>query len=108
MMNTFEIYIAFVSWGSGGKRRPVLVLDTNINSATVFKITTHYESKNEKIRERYFVIDDWQQAGLHKPSYIDTNNTITLPLSAVDEKNIVGILSKADEKRFVEFIGSKS
>ncbi|MCL2420750.1 MAG: hypothetical protein FWD03_02730 [Defluviitaleaceae bacterium] len=103
-MNIFDIYIAFVSWGSGGKRRPVLVLDKNAGGAVVFNITTHYFDKNEKIRAKYFIINDWQQAGLDRQSYIDTNNTITVPLTAVDSKKRIGRLSLLDEKRLIEFV----
>ena len=103
-MNTFEIYIAFVSWESSGKHRPVLILEVNANSATVFSITTHYDNKSERIRTRYFVIDEWRQAGLNKQSYIDTNNTITLPISAVDSKRPIGRLSERDEILLIKFV----
>ena len=104
-MSIFDIYIAFVSWGSDGKRRPVLILEENADSVTVFNITTNYKNKNEKIRAKYFIINDWQQAGLNMQSYVDTNNTITLPLTAVDSKNPIGRLSAPDEKRLIDFIG---
>jgi len=104
MMTIFDIYIAFISWGSGGKSRPVLILVENTDSPTVFSITSQYESKSEVIRARYFVINDWEQAGLDKPSYIDTNNTITLPLTAIDNKNPIGKLTVSDELRLMEFI----
>ncbi|MCL2486711.1 MAG: hypothetical protein FWE86_03830 [Oscillospiraceae bacterium] len=104
MMNIFDIYIAFVSWGSGGKRRPVLILEESDDSVTAFKITTRYESKSEEIRANYFVINDWGQAGLDRQSYVDTNNTVTIPLTAVDSKKPIGTLSAADERRLVAFI----
>jgi len=28
-MDKFEIFIAYVSWGSGGKKRPILVLSSD-------------------------------------------------------------------------------
>ena len=103
-MKIFDIYIAYVSWGSGGKRRPVLILEESTDSVTVFSITTHYESKNEAVRAKYFVISDWQKAGLSRQSYIDTNRTVTLPATAVDSKNPVGRLTATDELRLIEFI----
>ena len=102
-MSIFDIFIAYVSWGSGGKRRPVLILEENTDSVTALNITTKYDSKGEDIRAKYFFINDWQQAGLEKRSYIDTNNTITLPLTAVDSDKI-GRLSAADEARLIEFM----
>ena len=103
-MSIFDIYVAFVSWGSGGKRRPVLVLEEYADSAVVFNITAQYESKSEGIREKYFIINDWQQAGLDRQSYVDTNYTVTLPLTAVDSKKPIGRLSTTDEMRLIEFI----
>ena len=103
-MDIFDIHIAFVSWGSGGKSRPVLILEENTESATVFSITSQYESKSEEIRAKYFVINEWKQAGLEKLSYIDTNNTITLPLSAIDSESPIGKLTAADETRLLEFM----
>jgi hypothetical protein len=103
-MTIFDIYIAFVSWNSGGKIRPVLILEESAESVTVFIITTQYESKSEAIRSKFFVIIDWQQAGLYSKSYIDTNNTVTLPLTAIDSNSPVGKLSSVDETRLVAFI----
>jgi len=103
-MDTYEIYIAYVSWAGGGKRRPVLVLEENVGSVTVFDITTQYQNKSESIRAKYFPINDWKQAGLDMQSYIDTNSTITVSLSVVDSKNPIGKLSAADEERLIEFI----
>ena len=71
-MNIFDIYIAYVTWGSGGnkiaggKKRPVLILEQTAGGVTVFNITTRYEGKSEIIRSKYFKINDWQQAGLHE------------------------------------------
>ena len=101
-MKMFDIYIAYVSWDSGGKRRPVLILEESVGNVTVFSITTRYESKSEEMRAKYFVINEWQQAGLDRQSYIDTNKTVTLPETAVS--NPVGRLSPGDERRLIEFI----
>jgi hypothetical protein len=98
----FDIYIAYVSWGSGGKRRPVLILEESVGSVTAFSITTRCERKSEEIRAKYFTINDWQQAGLDRQSYIDTNSTLTLPRTAVD--NPAGKLSVKDEQRLIEFM----
>jgi len=103
-MNIFDIFIAYVSWGSGGKKRPVLILEKSVKDVTVFNITTQYETKSEAIRSKYFKINDWPQAGLDQPSYIDTNNTVTLPLSSVDIEHPVGTLTESDAQKFVEFL----
>ena len=103
-MDIFDIFIAHVTWGSDGKKRPVLILEQSSSDVTVFNITTQYEGKSEIIRSKYFKIEDWRQAGLSKQSYIDTNDTVTLPLSSVDVNNPVGKLTKSDIEKLVEFL----
>ncbi|MCL2098848.1 MAG: type II toxin-antitoxin system PemK/MazF family toxin [Oscillospiraceae bacterium] len=103
-MDAYEIYVAYISWASGGKRRPVLVIEENAGNVTVFDITTQYQNKSESIRVKYFQINDWRQAGLDMQSYIDTNSTITVSLTAIDSKNPIGRLSAGDEERLIEFI----
>lgn len=103
-MNVFDICIAYVSWGSGGKKRPVLILAQTASSVTVFKITTKYNNKSDVIRGKYFKINDWKQAGLDRQSYADTNNTITLPRSSVDVDNLVGTLTESDVQRLIDFL----
>lgn len=101
-MNIYDVYIAFVSWGKDGKRRPVLILEQGVGGVTVFNITTRYEGKSEAVRKKYFKINDWQQAGLMRESYIDTNGTVTLPQSSVAHQ--LGTLTEADVQRLLEFI----
>ena len=103
-MDIYDIFIAHVSWGSGGKKRPVLILEQMRNCITVFNITTKYENKSEYIRSRYFKIDNWQQAGLENQSYIDTNDTVTLPLSSVDVEHPMGTLTESDAQKFIAFL----
>jgi len=106
-MNIFDIYIAFVSWGGGGKSRPVLILEESAVDATVFCITTQYDTKSEAVRAKYYAINDWEQAKLDRLSYIDTNNTITLPLTAIDSNKQIGRLTASDVLRLIEFISQK-
>ena len=103
-MELYDIYIAFVSWGSEGKRRPILILDVNNGNVKAFNITTQYENKSDEIRTNYFYITDWKQAGLDKPSFVDTNKAILIPLPAVDNNNPIGKLSVMDETRLIEFM----
>ena len=103
-MEMFDVFIANVSWGSGGKTRPVLILEQKVKVVTVFNITTQYANKSDIIRSKYFKINDWQQIGLDKQSYIDTNGTITLPLSSVDVKNPLGKLTEYDVQKLLEFL----
>ena len=106
-MDIFDIYIAYATWGNGGKKRPVLILEQDSKSVTAFSITTQYQNKSEVIRSKFFEISEWQQAGLDKQSYIDTNNTVTLPISSVDVSNPVGTLTETDVIKLIEFLGDK-
>ena len=104
VMNIFDIFIAYVTWGGGGKKRPVLILEQRAGGVTVFNITTQYDGKSEIIRSKYFRINDWQQAGLKQQSYVDTNSTVTLPLTSVDLAHPVGTLTESDVRKLFEFI----
>jgi len=104
VMNIFDIFIAYVTWGGGGKKRPVLILEQTAGGVTVFKITTQYDDKSETVRSKYFKINDWEQAGLNQQSYVDTNSTVTLPLSSVDLNHPVGTLTESDVQKFIEFV----
>ncbi len=51
------VYISFTN-GSGGKRRPVLVLKDGLNELLLYKITSKYINKSERIRQQYYSIQD--------------------------------------------------
>jgi len=103
-MKVFDIYITYVSWGDGGKTRPVLIIGKQEPLVFVFNITTQYENKSEATRAKYFKINDWQQAGLDRQSYVDTNVIRDLPVAMFNEKTEIGRLTAADELRLIEFI----
>ena len=103
-MNIFDIFIAYISWGNEGKKRPVLILEQQTTVVNVFNITTQYENKSDAIRSKYFKITDWKQAGLDKQSYVDTNIVRDLPPTAFDGKSAIGKLSESDMKKFLEFL----
>jgi len=103
-MNIFDIFIAYVSWDNSGKYRPVLVIDQQDAVMSVFNITSRYNGKSEAIRGKYFKINDWQQAGLDRESYVDTNTLRDLPKAAWDGKKAIGTLTEADVQRLLEFL----
>jgi hypothetical protein len=103
-MKAFEIFITYISWGSDGKNRPVLALLVNENSLSVYPITTQYENKSKDIQAQYFKINDWDQAGLARQSYIDTGTLIKLPLSVINGKKAIGRLTIADKQRLLDFL----
>ena len=103
-MKPFDIFITYMSWGSGGKNRPVLAFIVDENSVDIYRITTRHESKSKEIQALYFKINDWAQAGLDKQSYVDTGTLITLSTAAFKNKSPIGELTGNDKRRLLEFL----
>ena len=103
-MDIYDIFITYISWGDSGKWRPVLILEHQETVVHVFNITTQYDNKSETVRHKYFKIKDWQQAGLSKQSYIDTNIIRDVPVSALEGSPRIGKLSKRDVQDFIVFL----
>lgn len=101
-MSPFDVFIAYVSWHDGGKRRPILIQQKNTKYTKAFRITTKFDSKSTQIKARYFEINDWKQAGLAKQSYIDTMKSIEVPTNYISSQ--IGRLSESDIRRLLEFI----
>ncbi|GHS86026.1 hypothetical protein FACS1894103_7460 [Campylobacterota bacterium] len=110
-MDFGKIYIAYIAWQDGGKNggktRPVLVIKRFDDKVLIYKITSQYASKSPQIRANYYTIIDWQQAGLRKQSYIDTNSFNALPFAVFDKMQPIGKLSAVDENGLLAFIASK-
>ena len=105
-MELFELYIINISWGSGGKYRPVLILQINSDNLLVFPVTTQYENKSNKIQAQYFKINDWALSGLDKQSYIDTGTLLELPLAVLKKKKPIGKLTTEDKQRLLVFLNT--
>lgn len=52
-MRTNQIYTAYVSWGSDGKRRPVLIVEDKNKNVFCYRITSKYKNKSERIKKGY-------------------------------------------------------
>lgn len=103
-MNPFDICIAYVSWENGGKRRPVLLITKGDEYTEAYRITSQYASKSEAVNTGYFKIGDWKQAGLAKPSYVDTITPVELPTERLSPP--IGKLSDNDKLRLIEFLNN--
>ena len=103
-MRPFELFIASISWSSGSKNRPVLVLQIYENFVLVFPITTQYANKSKTIQAQYFKISDWSLSGLDKQSFIDTGTLLELPLTVFEKKKPIGKLSVSDMQRLLDFL----
>jgi hypothetical protein len=106
VIKIFDIFIAYVSWGDGGKKRPVLIIENHETVVLVFNITTQYRNKSKTISSKYFKIIDWAQAGLAEQSYVDTNIVRDLPLRVLDGKTAIGRLTRKDKRRLLEFLNN--
>ncbi|MDR1736453.1 MAG: hypothetical protein LBR85_06260 [Oscillospiraceae bacterium] len=103
-MKPFDVFIAFLSWDGGGKNRPVLAFILGESTVDIYKITSKYDNKSEAVQSQYFKINDWEQSGLDKQSYIDTGTLITLPAEAFKNRGAVGRLTENDKHRLYEFL----
>ena len=107
-MKPYEIYIAYISWGVDGKRRPILFLEKNSGYIAVFRITSQYENKSDEIKGQYVEISDWKQAGLSKPSYIDTGKKVEIQPSLISPQTPIGKLTENDKLRLLEFLSMEA
>lgn len=105
-MRTNQIYTAYVSWGSDGKRRPVLIVEDKNKNVFCYRITSKYKNKSERIKKNYFPLMDWKIEGLDKQSYIDVGDIIKLSKEHVSFR-LVGELSIRDIEALVEFIRNR-
>jgi hypothetical protein len=103
-MKPFEIYIAYVSWVSGGKSRPVLALLSDGDKISAYPITSRYAGKSETVRAKYFKINGWSQLGLDRQSYVDTGTLISFPAAVIDGKKPIGEMSAEDKRRLLDFL----
>lgn len=102
-MKINEIYTAFVAWQSGGKRRPVLIVRTEEKEFYFFRVTSKYANKSEQIKHFYYPLQDWQEEGLKKQSYIDTVKLYNFSNDEVS-LNYVGKLTTRDRIGLARFI----
>lgn len=109
MNSPMEIYLAEIPYEDRNqvKYRPALVVSVGRDDVTVFKITSKYRSKSERIKKYYYPIQEWQQAGLNRQSYVDTHRTFTLPQRIVFKKPPLGKLTISDTINLFEFIKNR-
>ena len=102
-MRAMDIYIALID-NKDGKFRPALLIAWSESEAAIFKITTRYDAKSNVIRSKYYKIEDWEQAGLHRQSYVDTNMVYQLPLNHITKRKPIGKLTAFDSVQLYDFI----
>lgn len=104
-MNFGNVFLAYLKYDdlTGGKTRPVLYIEQADGYYYVYKITSKFQNKSSRIRAKYYKINDWQQSGLKKESWIDCNKRYKLPMQRAKLRHI-GQLTKLDLKRLLAFI----
>lgn len=104
-MSIDTLYWAYVGFVNirGGKVRPVLLLRHDVSKYIVLRVTSKYKNKSKFIQSQYVEIKDWREAGLVKPSWIDTYKVYRLPI-ATTKLTYIGKLSLRDLKEISKHI----
>lgn len=102
-MRINDIYTAYVSWGSGGKKRPILILKEDQNHIYFYRITTKYKNKSQAMKDIRYPIVDWQCVGLNEESYIVIDRPYQIE-RIFTNLNYVGHLTAKDIKGLKIFI----
>ena len=106
-MRTNDISTAYISFPGGGKRRPVFIISDKNGIVRFYKITTKYAKKSAAIKEMYFPINHWHEAGLRKQSYIDTITVGRINKNDFDLR-VIGRLTPEDARMFEYFLERQS
>ena len=104
----FTVVFAAVKYkdGTGSKERPVYILRRNETQYRVLRLTSKFTNKSKKIQDLYFEIKDWREAGLRKPSWIDTVQGYDLPGNI--SMRYIGLLTDRDTQRLFKFIDGRT
>ena len=102
-MKTNDIYLMYVSWGPGGKKRPILVIDFDKTTVTFYAITSSYQYKSKSVQSSRYPIKRWADSGLKKKSYIRVDHLYQSLLEGATVK-YVGHLPLTDQQAFLEFL----
>ena len=107
--DVYKIYVAYDKNSNDGKERYVVQLGQTqvLIGVSMSSITSQYEKKSEFVKAQYYEIEDWQQAGLKKKSYVDIRNKTTfLVVEVMQRGKCVGALTAKDILGLMDFIKS--
>ena len=96
------LYLSYIG-GTGGKRRPVLVVKSSSEVVRILAITSKFENKSPRIQKQYYQIKDWEKIGLTKTSWIDIKNVREFPSAHLRYQEI-GKLTLQDIQGLADFI----
>jgi len=99
---TWQVWLAYVHFegNEGGKKRPVLVIETRGSSCTIAEITSKPPTCLTDIP-----ISDTDTAGLGRESVIQTRKTRTI--SKTNLKSYLGALSYSDRNAVKDIVGRR-
>lgn len=101
----YRIYVAFADKASGKERYSVEIGQVRLDVILMDSITSQYQNKSALIKQQYYPIQDWHQAGLKKPSYIDILSSRTYHMAEVLKYGqYTGQLTLRDVQGLAEFI----
>lgn len=80
--------------GRGYKYRPVIVVGVCSNGSLVMMVTS---ATNKLSLEHDYLLQDWKQAGLEKPSIARADRIAEVPSGYLGTAGRIGRLSKRDE-----------
>ena len=109
MPSRIENYAVALAWvqardvPSGRKRRPVYILTSSATVVAFLVITSQYASKSAYIQQFYCPIEDWVEANLDKPSWVNTYEVYQASLREVSV-DLIGFLSERDTDRLFHLI----
>lgn len=101
-----KVYVVNIPYEdkSDSKIRPALVLSMSDGYIKLLKVTSDYDKKPEKIKELYYPIIEWQQAGLKKESYVDCHRTYNITTDYILRNKPVAKLTVKDKVGLHSFV----
>lgn len=93
--HVWEIWHARFNYdgGKGYKYRPVIIVGTRDDGSLVMMVTS---STNKLRLEHDYVIQNWKQAGLNKPSIARIDRIAEIPAGYLGSAGRIGKLSETD------------
>nr|WP_276580320.1 type II toxin-antitoxin system PemK/MazF family toxin [Lacticaseibacillus parakribbianus] len=101
-----QLYLADVPFDDAGttKYRPALIIVPGRDTSRIFKVTSRFNSKSATIQAVYFPLQDWQAAGLKRPSWVDCHRLYNIATAQLVRRRLIGQLSDADTARLFRFV----
>lgn len=97
------LYVGFTGT-SGGKRRPVLIIQRENKELLFLKLTSKYQQKSVTMQRQYYPLKDWESVGLNRQTFVDVGQLLRVELSELGRVTFIGRLSQQDKIDLAKFI----